>query len=87
MDTRKSLASVIGYRARRYWLRTGARLRSVAMLIMYGALGLAGLALWVLMQLPMSARWKEMTVYAMAGCLGLFAMGWQMLRPQRAALR
>ncbi len=84
METSRSLASVPGYRSRRMWLRTQARLRNTVMAMAYGALGLSGVVLWLLMQLPMSARWKEAVVIAMAGCFGLFTLGWQLLRTERA---
>lgn len=88
MQTRQGLGSVRGYRSRRVLMRGAARLRALAMLLFYGCLGLAGVMLWLLVQMPISGRWKESLVVAMAGCLGLFAMGWQMLRPERAgALR
>jgi len=66
------------------WMRGQAQLRNAVMAVAYGALGLSGVALWLLMQLPMSARWKETVVIAMAGCFGLFTLGWQMLRTERA---
>ncbi len=84
METIRSLASTPGYRARRTWMRGLARMRNMAMAMVYGVLGLSGVALWLLMQLPMSARWKEAVVIAMAGCFGLFTLGWQMLRTEHA---
>ena len=84
---RRSLASVPGYRTRRAGLRIAARLRALTMFMLYGVFGLAGVSLWLLMHLPMSARLKEMLVLGMAGCLGLFAIGWQMLRPATASAR
>lgn len=82
---RKSLASVPGYRWRRAWRRIGARVHAGSMFLMYALFGLAGVLLWGLMHLPMSARWKEAVVFAMAGCLGLFAAGWQMMRSSVAS--
>ncbi len=84
---RTSLGSVPGYRTRRTGLRIAARLRALSMFMLYGVFGLAGVSLWLLMHVPMSARWKEMLVLGMAGCLGLFAIGWQMLRPTTAPAR
>ena len=51
--------------------------------ISYAVMGAAGVMLWVLVQLPVGARAKEMLVYAMAGCVGTFTLGWQMLRSRR----
>ena len=56
------------------------RLRSLGMRALYAVLGLAGVCMWLLMQLPISARAKETLVVGMAGCLGLFAMGWGLMR-------
>jgi hypothetical protein len=84
---RRSLASVPGYRTRRLWRRAAIRLHTASMALLYLVFGFAGVSLWLLAQLPMSARWKETVVIAMAGCLGLFAAGWQLLRPSTAASR
>ncbi len=77
-----ALGAVPGYRYRRAVLRGLTRLRELLTALAYAVLGVAGLLLWLLAQMPMSARWKENLVYAMAGCLGLFALGWQLLRPR-----
>ena len=42
--------------------------------------------LWMLMQLPVGARGKSALVYAMAGCVGTFTLGWQMLRAQTGGI-
>lgn len=81
-----ALGAVPGYRGRRALRRAELRVHQVTMLFVYGLFGLAGVLLWLLMRLPMSPRWKETTVYAMAGCVGLFTVGWQMLQAQRAPL-
>lgn len=49
----------------------------------YAAVGAAGLMLWLLVQLPVGARAKEMLVYSMAGCIGTVTLGWHLLRSQR----
>ena len=48
--------------------------------ISYAAMGAAGVVLWILVQLPVGARAKELLVYAMAGCIGTVTLGWRMLR-------
>jgi predicted membrane channel-forming protein YqfA (hemolysin III family) len=60
--------------------RTMVRAHELLTAAAYAVLGMFGVLLWLVVQLPMSARWKESLVYLMIGCLGLFAMGWQLLR-------
>lgn len=50
----------------------------------YAMMGLAGVLLWLVVHLPIGARARETTAYAMAGCVGMFTLGWQMLRAQRS---
>lgn len=82
MSKTVAIGSTRGYRQRRALHRAAAVVLRVPALLMYGALGLTGVTLWVLMQLPMGARTKGVLVYAMAGCVGTFTLGWQMLRAQ-----
>lgn len=79
-----ALGAVRGYRSRRALRRLELRLRQAAMFLVYGLFGAAGVLLWLLVRLPMNARWKGGLVYAMAGCVGLFTVGWQMFQAQRA---
>lgn len=51
--------------------------------VAYAMMGLAGVLLWVMVHLPVGARARESMAYAMAGCVGMVTLGWQMLRAQR----
>lgn len=82
MSKTVAIGSTRGYRQRRALHRVAAGVLRVPALLMYGALGLTGVTLWVLMQLPVGTRTKSALVYAMAGCVGTFTLGWQMLRAQ-----
>ncbi len=55
-------------------------MRALGMRTLYAMLGIAGLFMWLLMQLPIGGRAKETLVYVMAGCLGIFALGWGLMR-------
>lgn len=82
MSKTVAIGSTRGYRQRRAVRRAGATLLRLPTWFMYGVLGLTGVTLWVLMQLPVGTRAKSALVYAMAGCVGTFTLGWQMLRAQ-----
>lgn len=55
--------------------------------LFYAVLGVAGVLMWLLMQLPLGARAKTTLVAVMAGCIGIFALGWRLLAEQAAGLR
>ena len=55
--------------------------------LFYGVLGVAGVLMWLLMQLPLGARAKNTLVAIMAGCFGVFALGWRLLAEQAAGMR
>ncbi|MFA5939345.1 MAG: hypothetical protein WC809_08315 [Sinimarinibacterium sp.] len=55
--------------------------------VVYAMMGLAGVLLWVMVHLPVGARARESLAYAMVGCVGLFTLGWQMMRAQLAGQR
>lgn len=54
----------------------------VSLAAVYAMMGAAGVLLWVVVHLPIGARARESTAYAMAGCVGMFTLGWQMVRAQ-----
>ncbi len=67
--------------------RLGVVMGNLPTLLLYAALGVAGVILWLLMHLPVGARAKAMLVYAMAGCVGTFTLGWHMVRAQLAGAK
>jgi len=81
------MGSVHGFRRSGGTRRMSATLRRLPATLVYSALGCAGVALWMLMHLPVGARAKNTLVYAMAGCIGLFTLGWQLLRADTAQAR
>lgn len=87
MSKTVAIGSTRGYRQRRAVHRARTLVLRLPALLMYGVLGLAGVMLWMLMQLPVGARGKSALVYAMAGCVGTFTLGWQMLRAQTGDAR
>lgn len=87
MNKQIAIGSTPGYRARRTWRRLRNSALRAPTALLYALFGLVGVALWVLMHLPVGARAKSTLVYAMAGCVGLFTMGWRMLRAQAAGVR
>ncbi len=52
--------------------------------LFYAVLGIAGLLLWVLMQLPLGTRVRSTLLAVMAACFGMFALGWRLLKEQAA---
>lgn len=87
MSKTVSLVSNRGERRRHSLQRTRAALLRAPALLLYGVLGVAGAGLWVMMQLPVGARAKGALVYAMAGCVGTFTLGWRLLRAEAQATR
>ncbi|MEW6168998.1 MAG: hypothetical protein AB1651_15070 [Pseudomonadota bacterium] len=81
------MGSVHGFRRSGGTRPMSATLRRLPATLAYSALGCAGFALWMLMQLPVGARAKNTLVYAMAGCIGLFTLGRQLLRADTAQAR
>ncbi len=53
----------------------------------YAVLGAAGVLLWLLMQLPLGTRAKATLLAVMAGCFGMFALGWRLLGEQASGSR
>ncbi|SFF50740.1 hypothetical protein SAMN04488120_10641 [Fontimonas thermophila] len=78
------MADRIGHR-RLSVRRVRAAFVRMPMLLLYGLFGLAGAALWVIMHLPVGTRARDTLVYAMAGCIGMFTLGWRLLRAQARA--
>lgn len=56
----------------------------VSLAAVYAMMGMAGLLLWLVVHMPIGARARETTAYAMAGCVGMFTLGWEMVRAQRS---
>lgn len=67
--------------------RIGEFLHYAITRLLYAVLGGAGVLLWLLMQLPLGSRAKSALVAIMAGCLGVFALGWRLLTEQAAGRR
>jgi hypothetical protein len=55
--------------------------------LFYGVLGAAGVLVWLLMQLPLGSRAKATLMAVMAGCFGMFALGWRLLSEQASGSR
>ncbi|WP_370305224.1 hypothetical protein [Sinimarinibacterium flocculans] len=55
--------------------------------LLYALLGAVGVMMWMLMQLPLGSRARSTLVTTMAGCVGMFALGWRLLSEQAAGLR
>lgn len=55
--------------------------------LFYAVLGVVGVLLWLLMQLPLGARVKDTLLAVMAGCFGIFALGWRLLGEQASGMR
>jgi hypothetical protein len=68
-------------------LRVGELLRHASTRLFYAILGVAGVLLWLLMQLPLGNRAKSTLVAVMAGCFGIFVLGWRLLAEQAAGMR
>ena len=69
------------------WAAVQAAASRLSLAMAYAGMGLAGVLLWAAVHLPIGARARESLAYAMAGCVGLFTLGWQMMRAQLAGQR
>ena len=68
-------------------LRVGEFMQHAVTRLFYAVLGIAGVLLWLVMQLPLGSRAKGTLVAVMAGCFGIFALGWRLLAEQAAGMR
>ncbi|MEQ1440185.1 hypothetical protein AAG565_12545 [Fontimonas sp. SYSU GA230001] len=84
MGKTMAIGAVVRRRESTAWTAVHAAASRGGAALLYGMMGLAGGMLWLAMHLPMGERAKETLVYAMAGCVGLFTLGRQMLRAQRS---
>ncbi|MES0872558.1 hypothetical protein [Sinimarinibacterium thermocellulolyticum] len=74
--------------SRRAWrARLGDAVHTAATRLFYAVLGAAGVLLWLVMQLPLGGRVRSALIVVMAGCFGMFALGWRLLGEQAAGLR
>lgn len=87
MNKMTAIGTVGGKRQTGPWGAIHNAASKASLAVVYAMMGLAGVLLWVMVHLPVGGRAREALAYAMVGCVGLFTLGWQMMRAQLAGQR